>query len=104
MGNEKGIILAVTIMFVVSLALVAGVAITLMTNQARVSEYQIRRVKAFYTAEAGIVHAFEQLRNGSSDTSWNVTLNGLTATATYTAVVGPNNTRKLTSSASYITD
>ncbi len=62
MVAKKGVVLAMTLIFTIILALLAGVTIVLMTNQARVTEAQIRRVMAFYTAEAGIAYGFDQLR------------------------------------------
>ncbi len=102
MLSEKGIILTIALIFIIILVIVAGTSITLMINQARVSESQIRRMKAFYTAEAGLVNAFEGLRRNVSPWNMTITLNNFTATATKdSAGSGPNNTRKITSSVTY---
>lgn len=101
-SGDKGIILTVAMIFIIVLVIVAGTSIVLMTNQTRVSESQIRRMKAFYTAESGLVNAFEGLRRNTSPWSMTITLNNFTAMATIgSAGSGPNNTRKVTSSVTY---
>ena len=66
MANQKGIILMIVLIFIIVLSITAAVVIGLMTNHARIAEYQIKRIKAFYTAEAARTYVFEQLRNGTS--------------------------------------
>ena len=83
MGN-RGAILTITIIFVVILAIISGVSIILMTNHARISEYQIKRTKAYYTAEAGIAYAVNDKRNNPANNNWQLSLNGMTVTITAT--------------------
>lgn len=64
MANQKGIILTIVLIFIIVLSITAAVAIGLMTNQARITEYQIKRIRAFYTAEAAHTFVLEQLRTG----------------------------------------
>lgn len=86
MGN-KGAILTITIIFVVILAIISGVSIILMTNHARISEFQIKRTKAYYTAEAGIAYAVNSKRTGANTTGpWELSLNGMTVSVTATAI------------------
>ena len=102
MRNEKGIILTITVIFILILVIMAGIALIFMTNQGRITEGQIRRTKAFYTAQSAIIKAFEDLRTGSSVTP-PPPLNGLTTVVTLEALpgTGPNGTRKLNATVDY---
>lgn len=65
MRNNKGLILAITIIFVLILVIMSGTVLLLMTNHARVTETQIRRVTAVDAAESSaLVQAYEELRTG----------------------------------------
>lgn len=83
MGN-RGAILTITIIFVVILAIISGVSIILMTNHARISEDQIKRTKAYYSAEAGIAYAVNDKRRNPAKNNWQLSLNGMTVTVTAT--------------------
>lgn len=66
MRNNKGLILAITIIFVLILVIMSGTVLLLMTNHARVTETQIRRVTAVDAAESSaLVQAYEELRTGT---------------------------------------
>lgn len=101
MMREKGIVLTVTLIFVVVLIIMTGSALILMTNHARITETQISRIRAFYTAEAAIIKNLENLRKGSGVS--NETLNGLTAVVTIESspCTGPNSTCKLSATVTY---
>ena len=107
MRNEKGIILTITVIFILILVIMAGVALIFMTNQGRITEGQIRRTKAFYTAQSAIIKAFEDIRAGVPFATVNgstLPLNGLTATVNIETIspgTGPNGTRKLTAAIDY---
>lgn len=93
--NRKGIILAVTLVFIIVMAIIAGVSLALMTQQARVTEYQIKRIRAFYTAEAALTYVLEGLRTTPPSITLSAgagtitpsppILNGYQATVTYGA-------------------
>lgn len=55
----------IVLIFIIVLSITAAVVIGLMTNQARIAEYQIKRIRAFYTAEAAHTYVLEQLRTGT---------------------------------------
>ena len=55
----------IVLIFIIVLSITAAVVIGLMTNHARIAEYQIKRIKAFYTAEAARTYVLEQLRTGT---------------------------------------
>ena len=63
--NQRGIVLTITLIFVIVMVIIAGISLVLMTNQARITEYQIKRIRAFYTAEAALTSALQQLRTGA---------------------------------------
>lgn len=90
MYNKKGIILTITIIFVMILIIMAGAALILWTNHAIITERQIRRMRAFYTAEAAITRALDELRRTGTFPA-NVSLNNLTANVTYNSTSGSVN-------------
>lgn len=66
MCNNKGLILTITIIFVLILVIMSGVVLLLMSNHSRVTEIQIRRAKSIDGAEsAALVKAYEELRTGT---------------------------------------
>lgn len=104
MRNRRGVALAVVLIFVIVLSIMAGTAVVLMANHSRVCEYQIRRAKAFYTAEAAIVKALEDLRTTGGLLSTTTSLNTFTATVSVEAAgsgTGPNGTRILNATVEY---
>lgn len=60
--QDKGVVLVTVLVCVLLLSLIAGALLGLMTNQARIAEHQIRRIRGFYSAWAGLVDNFERLR------------------------------------------
>ena len=82
MYNKKGIILTITVIFVMILIIMAGAALILWTNHAIITERQIRRMRAFYTAEAAITRALDELRRTGIPPA-SVSLNNLKADVTY---------------------
>ena len=114
--NRKGIILAVTLVFVMVMTIIAGISLVLMTQQARITEYQIKRIRAFYTAEAALNFMLQQFRQPGfimpsglfiwTDTTAPVAIpviNNLLANVTIEAApgTGPKRTRRLTVSVGY---
>lgn len=87
MPDRKGIVLTITVIFVLILTILAGAALLLWTNHARITERQVRRTRAFYTTEAGLTQVLDELRrtNTTAATNTTVTLNGQSVTVT----VGP---------------
>ncbi len=62
--RKKGVVLAIVIGVLIVIFTLAVVAINLMTQQARVAEHKIRRMRAIYAARAGMVHGLELIRQG----------------------------------------
>ncbi|MDP2923243.1 MAG: hypothetical protein Q8O30_05925 [Candidatus Omnitrophota bacterium] len=65
MRSKKAVVLVVVLGVMVVLSVLAFVAVNLMTQESRIAEHKIRRICAFYAAQAGYVDAVEQLRRGS---------------------------------------
>ncbi|MBN3041285.1 MAG: hypothetical protein JW867_09150 [Candidatus Omnitrophica bacterium] len=102
---KKGIVLAVVIGIMVVLSTLALVALYLMTQEARITEHKIRRIRAFFTARAAMVQALEDLRNGVSVGTINSTtvcLNRFRATINVdTSHSGPMGTDEVNISVNY---
>ncbi|RKY46304.1 MAG: hypothetical protein DRP81_01075 [Candidatus Omnitrophota bacterium] len=61
---SRGIVLITVIITVVVLVILALVTVHIMIQQAYIAEHKIKRLRAFFIAKAGLVHALERLRNG----------------------------------------
>jgi Tfp pilus assembly protein PilX len=64
--RKKGVVLAIVIGILIVIFTLALVAIHLMTQEARVAEHKIRRMRAVFAARAGMVHALEMIRQGQN--------------------------------------
>ena len=62
---KKSFVLVLVWGIAIMISLLALGAIYLMGNQALLSEHRLKRMKAYYTAKAGMVHALEELRSGN---------------------------------------
>ena len=112
--KKKSVILAITAIMLVVLSLLALVALFVMTQEARVAEHKIKRIRAYYATKAGLVHAFEQLRRGHAQINGTSIVNTTTGAAlaplavgdvnvTFSAEegAGPNNTDILSATITY---
>ena len=61
---KKGVVLVVVIGVMLVIFTLALAALFLMTQQSRIAEHKIKRTRAFFAAQAGMVYALEQLRKG----------------------------------------
>lgn len=101
MANQKAVILTIVLIFVIIIAVIAAIALLLMTNQARITEAQIKRIRAFYTAQAAVLHTIQELRKGNPLPT-SETLNNLTANINVEASgSGPYTTRRIRASVNY---
>lgn len=66
--RERGVALYLVLMTVLIVAVLAGVILTIILSQARLSYHQIGRTRAYYAALAGMNLAMENLRLGKWDT------------------------------------
>ncbi len=62
---KKGVVLVVVIGVMLVIFTLALAALFLMTQESRIAEHKVRRTRAFFAAQAGMVHALESLRNGA---------------------------------------
>ncbi len=81
---KKAIALVIVWGITIMIALLAIGAIYLMGNQAFIAEHKIRRIQAYYTAKAGVIHALEELRKGRNPHNTSITLNNMQADITVT--------------------
>ena len=61
---KKGVVLVVIIGIMAVISALALAALHLMTQESRIVEHKIKRNRAFYAAQAGMVLALEKLRKG----------------------------------------
>jgi Tfp pilus assembly protein PilX len=62
--RKKGVVLAIVIGVLVVIFTLALVAMYVMTQEARIAERKIRRMRGTFAARAGMVHALEEIRLG----------------------------------------
>lgn len=62
---KKGVVLVVVIGVMLVIFTLALAALFLMTQESRIAEHKIKRTKAFFAAQAGMVLALEKLRKGT---------------------------------------
>jgi len=60
--KKKGVVLFLILAALAIAIILAAALLSLMLNQARITNHQVSRVRAFYAAQAGINLAMEQLR------------------------------------------
>lgn len=66
MKMKKGIVLVIVIGIFIVIATLSMAGLYLMTQQARIAEHQIKRMRALSAAKAGMVYAFSELRKGNN--------------------------------------
>ncbi len=64
-GRKKGVVLVVVIGVMLTIVFLCLAVLYVMSQQARIAEHKIRRLRAYYAAMAGVVYAFDQLRQGN---------------------------------------
>lgn len=60
--NQKGLALVTVLIFTLVMSILAGAVLSLMTTEARLTEHQVRRIKAYYAAQSGMIYELENLR------------------------------------------
>ena len=73
---KKGVVLTIVMGVALVVFTLALSALYLMTNESRIAEHKIKRMRGFYAAQAGFVLAVEQLRNGNWNMSETHCING----------------------------
>lgn len=59
---KKSVVLVVVLGVILIVTALAYVAIAIMTQESRLAEHKIKRMRAFYAAQAGLNHNLELLR------------------------------------------
>jgi Tfp pilus assembly protein PilX len=72
---KKSVVMIVVMAVMIVLSILAITALTLMTQESRRAEDKIRRMRAYYAAQAGSVYAFEEIAKHNNTTA---TLNPIT--------------------------
>jgi len=63
---KKSIVLVVVLGIMLVIVILSLAAMFVMTQQSRIAEHKIRRMRAFYAAQAGMIYALDQLRQGNN--------------------------------------
>lgn len=80
--RNKAVAMVSVLIFIIVVSMVAITSIYLMTNQARLVEKQVRRIRGFYSGQAAMVQATDQLFN-NNPLSPNLNINGQDVAITY---------------------
>jgi len=109
--KKKGIVLVIVMGIVVIIAFLCLAAAYFLSQQARVAEHKIRRMRAYYAAMAGVVYAFDKARNGAlpvgnssvkvGNATYGYPPGGFTVDINRTTGGGPNNTDEIDVSVDY---
>ncbi|MFH0827795.1 MAG: hypothetical protein V1919_01350 [Candidatus Omnitrophota bacterium] len=60
--KKKGVALFLVLAILFGVILMSGVVLNLITSQSKLTDHQVKRMQAYYAAQAGINYGFEQLR------------------------------------------
>ena len=105
MKERKGVAIIVVFGMLIMLSMLAIAGLRLMGNQGFITESSVRRAKAYYTAKAAAIAAFEECRKNPAGcpASTTVSLNNLNATAVaaVTADAFCSGCQKITSTVNY---
>jgi type II secretory pathway component PulK len=77
---KRGVVLVTVIIFVLILSILAVTILFIMTNEARHTEAQIRRIRAHYAAQAGIQHYLELLKTNPAPGQVDIDVDGIPVT------------------------
>lgn len=67
---KKGVVLVVVMGVMLVIFTLALAALFLMTQESRIAEHKIKRTRAFFAAQAGMVLALERLRKDPGSGGW----------------------------------
>lgn len=84
---KKGVILVTVIGILIVVTFLALATISMMLQQARISEHKIKRMKAISAAETGMIYAMEKLRKDEITPPATITLPEEIETNDYTVTV-----------------
>ncbi|MDP2939095.1 MAG: PilX N-terminal domain-containing pilus assembly protein [Candidatus Omnitrophota bacterium] len=98
--NLTGVALVTVIVFILLLSIIAIAMLNLMTNQALLTEHQIKRIKAQYVAEAGFWKNFMHYFLGQPPPP-PVSEEGMNAVVTRETGTGPGGTDTINAKVTY---
>lgn len=64
--NTRGVALFFVLAILFMVMMLANLVLNLINSQSRLTNHQVRRIQAYYAAQAGTNYAFEQLRLGNN--------------------------------------
>jgi len=109
--RKKSIVLVITMGIVIIITFLCFAAAFFLSQQARVAEHKIRRMRAYYAAMAGVVYAFDNAKNGTLPVGhssvkigngvYGYPVGGFTVDINRTTGSGPNNTDEIDVSIDY---
>ena len=68
LSQEKGMVLYIVLTTLLIVVILSNVLLSLVANQNRLTHHQTSRIQSYYATQAGLVFAFEQLRQYQNDT------------------------------------
>ena len=84
---RRGLVLIVVIWTMFLIIGLTLIVIQMMRQEIVIVEHKRARLRAYYAAKAGMVHALEQLRKGEA-LDGNINLDGIPVNITYDAATG----------------
>jgi Tfp pilus assembly protein PilX len=60
--NKKGVALYFVLAILLVVVILANIVLNFVSSQSRLTTHQVKRVQAYYAAQAGVNYALEQLR------------------------------------------
>ena len=87
--RKRAAALVSVLIFIILTSMIALSSIFLMTNQARIAEKQIRRIRAFYSSQAATVQALDELYQGAGAVTSPLNINNQTVNITYNSASLP---------------
>ncbi|MDD5347746.1 MAG: hypothetical protein PHT59_03940 [Candidatus Omnitrophica bacterium] len=65
--NNRGVALYFVLAILLVVVILANIILSFITSQTRLSTHQVKRIQAYYAAQAGVNYALEQLRINNPD-------------------------------------
>jgi len=70
--NKKGVALFFVLAILLVVSILANIILSFIVSQASLTTHQVKRMQAYYAAQAGVNYAIEKLRLNNS--TWNTTV------------------------------
>lgn len=86
MNNKKGVVLYFVLGVLFVVVLLANIVLNFVSSQSRLTSHQVKRVQAYYAAQAGVNYATEQLRLGNYTSGGTLKICGPNYSTTHSAL------------------